>query len=92
MTRHLQWGLELVWTLTARLKSLKLAASDRVGRGVHDAVRRCKGLVTNDGERGGGYKTGGGGHVKFDPYEKGVGVGKVLAMLKGGGGALTVLG
>ena len=34
----------------------------------------------------GGYKTGGGGgHVKFDPYEKG-GAKKVLAMLKGGGG------
>ena len=29
-----------------------------------------KGLVTNYGE-GGGYKTGGGGHVKFYPYEKG---------------------
>ena len=29
---------------------------------------------------------GGGGHVKFYPYEK-VGAGKVLAMLKGGGGA-----
>ena len=28
-----------------------------------------KGLVTNYGE--GGYKTGGGGHVKFYPYEKG---------------------
>ena len=33
----------------------------------------------------GGYKTGGGGHVKFYPYEKG-GAEKVLAMLKGGGG------
>ena len=31
--------------------------------------------------RGGGYKRGGGGHVKFDPYEKGVE--QVLAMLKG---------
>ena len=41
-----------------------------------------KGLVTNYGE-GGGYKTGGGGHVKFYPYEKG-GAEKVLAMLKGG--------
>ena len=29
----------------------------------------CKGLVTNYGE--GGYKTGGGGHVKFYPFEKG---------------------
>ena len=29
-----------------------------------------KGLVTNYGE-GGGYKTGGGGHVKFYPYGKG---------------------
>ena len=33
--------------------------------------------------RGGGYKTEGGGHVKFYPYEKG-GAEKVLAMLKGG--------
>ena len=32
----------------------------------------------------GGYKTrGGGGHVKFYPYEKGGGAEKVLAMLKG---------
>ena len=29
-----------------------------------------KGLVTNYGEGGGGYKTGG-GHVKLYPYEKG---------------------
>ena len=29
-----------------------------------------KGLVTNYWE-GGGYETGGGGHVKFYPYEKG---------------------
>ena len=28
-------------------------------------------MVTNYGEGGGGYKTGGGGHVKFYPYEKG---------------------
>ena len=33
--------------------------------------------------RGGGYKTGGWGHMKFYPYEKG-GAEKVLAMLKGG--------
>ena len=34
----------------------------------------------------GGYKTGGGGHVKFYPYEKGGGgvAEKVLAILKGG--------
>ena len=31
----------------------------------------AKGLVTNYGEGGGGYKMGGGGHVKFYPYEKG---------------------
>ena len=31
-----------------------------------------------------GYKTRGGGHVKYYPYERG-GVEKVLAMLKGGG-------
>ena len=37
----------------------------------------------------GGYKTGGGGHVKFYPYEKG-GAEKVLAILKGG--AQKVLG
>ena len=30
-----------------------------------------KGMVTNYGEGGGGYKMGGGGHVKFYPYEKG---------------------
>ena len=33
--------------------------------------------------RGGGYKTGGGGHVKFYPYEK-WGGGGFLAALKGG--------
>ena len=43
-----------------------------------------KGLVTDYREGGGGYKTGGGGHVKIYPYEKGGGGG--LAMLKGGGG------
>ena len=32
----------------------------------------------------GGYKTGGGGHVKFYPYKKGGGAEKVLAILKGG--------
>ena len=48
-----------------------------------------KGLVTNYGEGGGGYKMGG-GDVKFYPYEKG-GAEKVLAMLKGGG-AQQVLG
>ena len=41
----------------------------------------CKGLVTSCGE--GGYKMGGGEHVKFYPYEKGGGAEKVLAMLKG---------
>ena len=35
----------------------------------------------------GGYKTGGGRHVKFNPYEKGGGgAEKVLSMLMGGGG------
>ena len=34
--------------------------------------------------RRGGYKTGGGGHVKFYPYNKGGGAEKVLAMLNGG--------
>ena len=44
-----------------------------------------KGLVTNCGEGGGGYKMGGGwGHVNFYPYKKGGGAEKVLAMLKGG--------
>ena len=33
---------------------------------------------------GGGYKMGGGGHVKFYPYERGRGTEKVLAILKGG--------
>ena len=43
-----------------------------------------KGLVINYGD--GGYKTGG-GHVKLYPCERGGGgAGKVLAMLKGGGG------
>ena len=48
-----------------------------------DQVRLSMGLVTNYGEEGGGSKTGGGGHVKFYPYENG-GAEKVLAMLKGG--------
>ena len=35
--------------------------------------------------REGGYKTGGGGQVKFYPYKNGVGAAKkVLAMLRGG--------
>ena len=33
----------------------------------HSAIRDWS-LITG---RGGGYKTGGGGHVKFYPYEKG---------------------
>ena len=45
--------------------------------------RKDKGLVINYGE-GGGYKKGGGGHMKFYPYEKGGRVEKALAMLKGG--------
>ena len=40
------------------------------------------GLVTNYGEGGGGYKTAGGGGVKFYPYKKGR---AALAVLKGGG-------
>ena len=44
-------------------------------------------MVTNYKEGGGGFKTGGGGRqVRFNPYEKGGGGEKVLAMLKGGGG------
>ena len=45
-----------------------------------------KGLVTNYGEGGGGLQNGkgGGGHVRFYPYEKKGGGGvNVLAMLKG---------
>ena len=44
--------------------------------------------------RGGGYKTGGGGHVKFYPYEKGGGGGKSFSHAEcgGGGGAQQVLG
>ena len=41
-------------------------------RGLH--LPTAKGLVTNYGEGGGEYKTGG-GHVKFYPYEKGGGWG-----------------
>ena len=44
---------------------------------------RIKGLVTNYAEGGGGAQNGRGGHVKFDPFEKG-GAEKVLAMLKRG--------
>ena len=49
-------------------------------------IARDWSLITG---RGGGYQTGegGGGHVKFYPYEKGGGAEKVLAMLKEGGGA-----
>ena len=39
--------------------------------------------------RGGGYKTGGGGLVKFYPYEKGGGAKRVS---HAGGGAQKVLG
>ena len=39
------------------------------------------------GRGGGGYKTGGGGHVKFYPYEKGGG-----SCSHAEGGAQTVLG
>ena len=47
---------------------------------VHD-----KGLVTNYGEGGGGYKTGGGGGMwSFTPTKRGGGADKVLAKLKGG--------
>ena len=47
--------------------------------------RVTKGLVTNYGEAGGGYKTGR-GHVKFYPYQRGEGgANKLLAMLRGGG-------
>ena len=49
-----------------------------------EAVGAHKGLVTNHGEGGGGYKTGGGGHMKFYPYEKGGGAENVLAMQEGG--------
>ena len=42
-------------------------------------------MVTNYGERGATKREGGGGHVKFYPYEKRGGEEKVLAMLKGGG-------
>ena len=41
--------------------------------------------------RGGGYKTGGGGAREVLPLRKG-GTEKVLAILKGGGGAQKVLG
>ena len=45
---------------------------------------RDRSLITG---RGGGYNTGGGGgQVKFHPYEKGSRVVQVLAMLKEEGG------
>ena len=40
-------------------------------------------MVTNYGEGGATKREGGGGHVKFYPYEKG-GAETVLAILKGG--------
>ena len=40
--------------------------------GVSDCVTRAKGLVTNYGEGGGGYKTNGGG-CEVLPLRKGVG-------------------
>ena len=39
---------------------------------LYETQTGLKGLVTNYGEGGGGYKTGG-GHMKFYPYEKGGG-------------------
>ena len=39
----------------------------------------------------GGYKTGGGDHVKFYPYKKGGGAENVLAMLKGGTNSFGVV-
>ena len=47
-------------------------------------MAHTKGLVTNYGE-GGGYKTGGGGHVKIYQYEKGVAQ-KSFGHAEGGGG------
>ena len=52
------------------------------GKDIKDTVLNVRdwSLITGRG----GYKTGGGGgHVKFYPYEKG-GAEKVLSMLKGG--------
>ena len=46
-----------------------------------------KGLVSNDGERGGGStKREGGGHVNFYPYEKGGGGTSFSHAEVGGGG------
>ena len=42
-------------------------------------------IHNNYGEGGGGYKTGGGGQVKFYPYEKGGGR-KGFSHAEGGGG------
>ena len=48
-------------------------------------------VINYGGGGGGGYKTGGWGHVKFDPYEKGRV--EVLVMLWwGGGGGYKVWG
>ena len=50
-----------------------------------------KGLVTNYGEGGGATKREG-GHVKFYPYEKGVGGGGGKCLSHSKGGAQKVLG
>ena len=52
---------------------------------VTDRESTCKGLVTNYGEGGGGYKTGRRRASEVLPLQKG-GTEKVLAMLKGRGG------
>ena len=47
-------------------------------------VTTAKGLVTNYREGAGGYKMGGGGHVKFYPYERGGGGRKSFSHDEGG--------
>ena len=66
--------------------------TNMVSRSTDWKYTAVKGLVTNYGEGGGGYKTGG-GHVKFYPYEKGGGGGRTsFSHDDGGGGGRHVLG
>ena len=63
---------------------LNSAPPYRTSKFSNTASFKLKGLVTNYGEGGGGYKTGGGGAREVLPLRKG-GAEKVLAMLEGGG-------